>query len=299
MPPPNRPPGPPARPSGTVPYPGAALSFDAIKARVLAKLEDRMDTGASKRMPPSLLRQSLRSAAEQFADQDGRGLPRADRDRLVEEVLAELLGYGPLGELFADPGVREVLVAGPHAVIARRAAGAWGPTPVRFRDEDHLRAALDRLATHADPVGGVTTSVNLFDLKLPNGFRAVGVVPPPALGHPPTVSFVRAEAGAEPVPAAAAGAGSPTASSRPGLPPVPPRTDPPADPLTRHRNRVMERLASRLASLGLYDLRRLEVGERRRVVSAYVAEYVAAEKLYLSDADQGRLVLEVLTAMER
>ncbi|MBA4064134.1 MAG: hypothetical protein C0501_10555 [Isosphaera sp.] len=304
MPPPNRPPGSsPARPSGPVPYPNAALSFDGIKARVLAKLEDRMDAGASKRMPPSLLRQTLRGAAEGFADQDGRGLSRADRDRLVEEVLAELLGYGPLGELFADPAVREVMVAGPQVVIARREMGAWTPTPVRFRDEEHLRTAMDRLATHADPVGGVTTSVNLFDLRLPNGFRAVGVAPPPALGLPPMVGFIRAEpaadlagpaSGRHPVPAAAAGPGSPTASPRPGAAPAGP-----ADGLTRHRNRVMERLASRLASLGVYDLRRLEVGERRRVVAAYVAEYVAAENLYLSDADQGRLILEVLTAMER
>ena len=178
---PPRPPGshatpPAARTSG----PGAGASFEVIRARVLAKLEDRMDPGASKRMPASLLRQSLRTFAEQIAEQDARALSKPDRERLIEEVLAELLGYGPLEELFNDPAVREVLVAGPSAVIVRRANGSWVPTHVRFRDDDHLRTALDRLATHADPVGGVTTSVNLYDLKLPNGFRAVAVIPPPA-----------------------------------------------------------------------------------------------------------------------
>src|SRR5262245_60767102 len=169
--PPPRLPGPgtgPAAPRAGPMPPGA--SFEAVKTRVLAKLEDRLDPTISKRMPASLLRQSLRTFAEQLADQEGRGLSRPDRDRLVEEVLAELLGYGPLEELFRDPAVREVLVAGPHAVIARREMGNWLPTSVKFRDEDHLLTALDRMATHADPVGGVTTSVNLFDLKLPNGF---------------------------------------------------------------------------------------------------------------------------------
>src|SRR5262245_27812466 len=203
------------RRSGPVLAPGAATSFDAVKNRVLAKLEDRLDVSASKRMPSSLLRQSLRTFAEQIAEQECRGLGRADRDRLVEEVLADLLGYGPLEELFRDATVREVLVAGPHAVIVRREHGGWVPTSVRFRDENHLRTTLDRLATHADPVGGVTASVNLFDLKLPNGFRAVGVVPPPALGASPSVAFIRFEIA--PI-APPTGAAQPGSGSRPGLP---------------------------------------------------------------------------------
>jgi hypothetical protein len=322
---PHRPPGPSPRKSGPIPYPGPAASFDAVKARVLAKLEDRMDLGASKRMPSSLLRQSLRTLAEQIADQEGRGMGRADRDRLVEGVLAELLGYGPLEELFRDPAVLEVLVAGPHAVIVRREHGGWAPTSVRFKDEDHLRTAIDRLATHADPVGGVTTSVNLFDLKLPNGFRAVGVVPPPALGVSASVAFVRFDAnapqptalaglpGVEARPAQPAGGsasvatratpGSPLASPRPGSGPITTPAPRPilseGDPLFRLRNRIIERLITKLANLGVYDLHKIDGGELRRAVAAYVAEYVAAENIYLSETDQARLQLEILTAMRR
>ncbi len=322
---PQRPPGPSPRKSGSVPFPGAAPSFDAVKTRVLSKLEDRMDLGASKRMPSSLLRQSLRTLAEQVAEQEGRGMGRADRDRLIEGVLAELLGYGPLEELFRDPTVLEVLVAGPHAVIVRREHAGWAPTSIRYKDEDHLRTSLDRLATHADPVGGVTTSVNLFDMKLPNGFRAVGVVPPPALGASASVAFVRFDASApQPValtglasgevrPAQPAGGsasagtrsapGSPLASPRPGSGPVTTPAPRPilseSDPLFRHRNRIIERLISKLAGLGVYDLHKIDGGELRRAVVAYVAEYVATESIFLSDTDQARLQLEILTAMRR
>jgi hypothetical protein len=223
------------------------------------------------------------------------------------------------------------MVAGPHAVIVRREMESWMPANVRFRDEDHFRAALDRLATHADPVGGVTASVNLFDLKLPNGFRAVGVVPPPALGQPAIASFIRWEAGSSgitppqpasgmypPLPAASGSAsaatgkpvpGSITTSPRPGsgLTGTPlSRTAMPAavpagetDPLSRHRKRIIERLITKLASLGVYDLQQVEITELRRIVAAYIAEYVATEKFYLSDTDQGRLMLEILTAMHR
>jgi hypothetical protein len=310
---------PAARKASPSAFSGQAPVFEVARSRVLAKLEDRMDVSASKRMPSSLLRQSLRTFAEQLAEQEGRGLPRPERERLVEEVLAELLGYGPLEELFHDQTVREVLVAGPHAVLVRREHGTWLPANVRFRDEEHLRKAIDRLATHADPVGGVTTSVNLFDLKLPNGFRAVAVVPPPALGMPANVAFIRIDptvASATPTPPAWVGASmhaTPAADralpdalnapSRPGSGSVAPSAsrpiDPGADPLAKHRTRLMERLLAKLASLGVYDVRRLEVAEFRKVVAAYVAEYCAKEAPLLNDTEQARLQLEILTAMHR
>ena len=155
--------------SGIISTGATTQSFETIKLRVLAKLEDRMDPSTSKRMPVSLLRQSLRTYAEQIAEQEGRGLAKPDRERLVDDVLAELLGYGPLEELFSDQTVREVMVIGPQVVLVRREMGGWIPSNVRFRDDEHLGASLDRLATHADPIGDITTSVNTFDLKMPNG----------------------------------------------------------------------------------------------------------------------------------
>ena len=217
----QRPSGPAAaaRLSGSVAF-DKSPTYEAIKARVVSKLEDRLNPAASKRMPASILRQSLRTHAEQIAEQEGNRLPKLERERLVDEALAEVLGYGPLDELFKDPSVREVLVADPHAVLVRRDTAGWLPTNVKYRDEAHLRSTLDRLATHADPVGGVTASVNLFDLKLPNGFRAVAVIPPDACGQPPNVAFVRVEANppalaADSAPTTLSGRLLNTATSRP------------------------------------------------------------------------------------
>lgn len=339
----------PAWKSGTFPY-SQAQSFESLKARVLTKLEDRLDPSASKRMPPSLLRQSIRQHAEQIAEQEARGLSRPERDRLIDVVLSELLGYGPLEELFNDPSVREIMVTGPHAIIVRRDQGQWLPTNIKYRDEEHVRWSLDKLSTHADPLGGQINSLNLFDMQIPNGFRVVAIIPPEALGHPATASFIRTEsAPAQPAPMAmpepapppparypaaattsasaatnrsASAAtnrsasiatrpvpGSITASPRPGSGIVatpPPRnagSDSAAssgpDLLARHRNRIIERLISKMASLGIYDLGRVEITELRKIVTAYVREYVEKEKIYLSEIDQCRLMLEILTAMQR
>ena len=71
------------------------------------------------------------------------------------------------------------------------------------------------------------------------------------------------------------------------------------DPLERHRVRITERLIGKLASLGVYDLSRVDTAELRKVVAAYVDEYCQTEKVYLSPTDQGRLTLEILTGMNR
>jgi hypothetical protein len=331
---PPRPPGPSAVPpaarkSGVIPH--SPVPFETVKQRVLAKLADRMDLNASKRMPPSLLRQNLRQYADQITESEARGFAKPERDRIVDEVLAELLGYGPLEELFADPAVREVMVTGPGAVIARREQGHWLPTSVKFRDETHVRAVLDKVATHADPVGPVMASVSVFDMRLPNGFRVLAVIPPEALGQPATGVFLREppapaqtavpKDGSAPLPGLPATGSTSNGTLRtvsgtvpahattrtPGSGPVstpPPRSNPsdsPAtnDPLARHRTRILERLLAKFASLKVYDLHRLDAHELEKIIAAYVSEYAEAEKIYLSDTDQGRLTLEILTSLRR
>ena len=61
----------------------------------------------------------------------------------------------------------------------------------------------------------------------------------------------------------------------------------------------MEGLLKKFASLGLYDVQRLDVNELRRIITAYVHEFTDAEKIYLSDTDQGRLALEILTSLRK
>lgn len=309
---------PPRQPGAARPFAAQSMTFDAVKDRLLAKLEDRFDMSSSKRMPQSLLKQSLRQTADQLADVEARGFAKADRDRLVEAVLNEFLGYGPLEELFRDAVVREIMVTGPGAVIVRRDSAQWMPTSVRFRDEAHVRATLDKMATHADPVGPVMASMAAFDVKLPNGFRALALTPPDALGLPATAVFVREKTIPQPGAAELSG-------SRPGLPTAAPKSNPalpavsapkpgselvrtPAPrgpesqqfgPLTRHRNRVLERILTKFASAGVHDVSRFDATELQRIVAAYVSEYATAEKVYLSDADRDRLTLEVLAALRQ
>ena len=314
----------PQRNSGSFPMPASRGSsghtipaYEVLKVRVLMKLQDKLDPQAAKRMPESLLRQTAKQTIEQIVDADFPRMSRGERDRLSEDVLSEAFGFGPLEELFRDATVKEILVLGPQAIVVRRESG-WVPTNVKFLDPEHLQETLDKVLIHGDVVSPGLPATAL-DIKMRNGFRVVAIVPPPILDQSPTVHFTRVEEAPKPAPAkpmvptvaTAAHQPAPPASGmfpKPGstrLPTPAPRTSPldsPAPgegPLTRHRVRITERLIKKMASLGVYDLQRVEITELRKVVTAYIREYCDVEKVLLSDAEQGRLMLEILAAMHR
>jgi hypothetical protein len=279
--------------------------YEIIKARVLVRLNDRLDPSKSRRMPPSLFQQTARQLIEQTIEAEGSRLSRLERERLAEDVFSEAFGFGPLEELFRDATAKEIMILGPHAVVVRREQG-WTPTNVKFRDEEQIRLILGRVATQGEAVAaGLPPSV--IDAKLANGFRAVAVLPPEVLGTPATAVFVRPpDAPAAATPESGGTGMHPALSMGTGrVAPPNPRSGsvevpaPGEQTLSRYRAKVTERIIVKLASLGVYDLSEVEIGELRRLVAAVVQEFCAAEKIYLSDTDQGRLTLEILTGMNR
>lgn len=307
MPLPSRPPGSsPSLPAVRGPGSTAAIPvYEIVKARVLVRLNDRLDPGKSRRMPPSIFQQTARQLVEQAIEAEGSRLGRGDREKLAEEVLGEAFGFGPLEELFRDATAKEIMVLGPQAVVVRREQG-WAPTNVKFRDEEHLRVILGRVAGLGEAVAaGLPPSV--IDAKLANGFRAVAVLPPAVLGTPATAVFVRPPDAPAPAvqvsgatgmhPVLSAGTGRVASPGpRPGAVESP---APGSQTLGRYRARVTERIVVKLAGLGVYDLSEVEIGELRKLVAATVEEFCAAERIYLSGTDQGRLTLEILTGMNR
>jgi hypothetical protein len=288
-------------------------AYEVLKVRVLLKLQDKLDPGRARRMPESLLKQTARQQTEQIIETEFPRMNRADRDRLIVDVLSEAFGFGPLEELFGDATVKEILVLGPQAIVARREQG-WLPTNVKFLDTDHLQETLDKVVLHGEAVSpGLPPSA--LDTRLPNGFRAVAVIPPPVLDQSAIVLFTRldppapvavpAAALATPAVAPAASVAGPPSGRFTRLPTPAPRSSPldstaPGEgPLAKHRVRITERLITKMASLGVYDLQRVEITELRKVVTAYIREYCDAEKILLSDAEQGRLMLEILSAVPR
>ncbi len=108
----------------------------------------------------------------------GRPVPRADRDRLIEEIYHDVLGLGPLEPLLADDSISEIMVNGPYKVYVER-RGHIEKATLSFTGEAHLRRIIDRIVSR---VGRrVDESSPMCDARLPDGSRVNAIIPPLAL----------------------------------------------------------------------------------------------------------------------
>ncbi len=108
-------------------------------------------------------------------------LTDAQRDRLVQEVLEELIGFGPIQTFLDDPGISEVMVNGPDLVFIER-EGVLIETDVKFDDEAHVFRIINRMI---HPLGKrLDSDTPTVDARLPDGSRVNAVVPPVSVDGP-------------------------------------------------------------------------------------------------------------------
>src|SRR5688500_317179 len=111
-------------------------------------------------------------------DKQRHALNHAERRKLVDDVLDELLGLGPLEPLLKDNTITDSLVNGHNSVIVER-YDVLEPSPVRFKDEKHLIRIIQKIVS---AVGRrVDESAPMVDARLADGSRVNAVVPPLAL----------------------------------------------------------------------------------------------------------------------
>jgi pilus assembly protein CpaF len=123
----------------------------------------------------------LPDAVQSLVDEDAAILAPPTRDRLVELILREAVGLGPLEELLADPAVEEVMVNGHEQVFVER-SGRIERTDVAFSSEQALRDAIERILT---PLGRRVDELSpMVDARLEDGSRVHVVIPPLAVDGP-------------------------------------------------------------------------------------------------------------------
>lgn len=104
-----------------------------------------------------------------------------DRKKVVEELINDLTGFGPINPLLLDPDVSEVMVNGPNQVYVER-DGKLELTQVQFRDDEHVMNVIDKIVA---PIGRrIDESSPMVDARLPDGSRVNIIIPPLALDGP-------------------------------------------------------------------------------------------------------------------
>ncbi|MCC6420694.1 MAG: CpaF family protein [Gemmataceae bacterium] len=130
---------------------------------------------------PERLRREVRNLAIKLAQSSPELLNEVDRERLIDEIMAEAFGLGPIDGLMKDSTVSDILVNGPHQVYIER-NGRLEPTDLLFADDAHLMQIIQRIAAR---VGRRADEMSpMVDARLPDGSRVNAIVPPLALDGP-------------------------------------------------------------------------------------------------------------------
>jgi pilus assembly protein CpaF len=136
--------------------------------------------------PVKVRQQVARQVDEAVSHHEVAPLSNEERALVIEELVADICGLGPVDGLFADPSVSDILVNGPSEVWVDR-FGRLERTGVRFDDEQHLMRLLDRLvASHGRHLDEASPYV---DVRLADGSRLHAVIPP--LAEAPVMSIRR------------------------------------------------------------------------------------------------------------
>ncbi|NLY58405.1 MAG: CpaF family protein, partial [Gammaproteobacteria bacterium] len=129
---------------------------------------------------PSLVR-FVSAKVGEYTRQAQFAISRYETDRLTEELVDELVGFGPLEVLLRDRTVSEILVNGPQRIFIER-NGVLQHSDLRFMDDQHLLRVIQRILA---PLGRrLDESSPMVDARMPDGSRINAVIPPVALDGP-------------------------------------------------------------------------------------------------------------------
>lgn len=178
------------QPSSDVPWVARLLNRNAVtptaeyqelKFSLHRKLLDRVNLEVISTMATERVRAEIRSAVSRLVEEERTPLTLTEKDRVIEEVLDEVFGLGPLEPLLQDPSISDILVTTPKLVYIER-AGKLTRTPVEFKDNSHLLRIIEKIVSR---VGRrIDESSPMVDARLPDGSRVNAVIAPIAVDGP-------------------------------------------------------------------------------------------------------------------
>jgi pilus assembly protein CpaF len=163
--------------------PGVSGQKDAytdLKTRVQNRLLSELDPSTDITRVNEV-RSAIQDLFEQVLAEENIVLSRPERQRLFEQISAEILGFGPLQPLLEDETITEVMVNGAKNIYVER-AGKITRIPVAFENDEHVLRIIDRIVS---PLGRrIDESSPYVDARLPDGSRVNAVIPPISLVGP-------------------------------------------------------------------------------------------------------------------
>jgi len=175
---------PAAADTGKTAGPQQAVQRDAykkLKEQMHLKLLDQFDLTVLESLAPDKLRHEIATAIDGMLLDEETPVSGLERRMLVRDIQHEMLGFGPLELLMADPSVSDILVNAYDKIYVER-RGKLELSDVTFTDDRHLLRIIDKIVSL---VGRrIDESSPMVDARLPDGSRVNAVIPPIALDGP-------------------------------------------------------------------------------------------------------------------
>jgi pilus assembly protein CpaF len=147
-----------------------------VQNQLIAELDPKMDMSRTDEV-----RETIEELFDQILADENLVLSRAERQRLFEMIVSEILGYGPIEPLLADDSVSEIMVNGAKQIYVER-NGKLVKTNFVFESDDHAMRIIDRIVA---PLGRrIDESSPYVDARLPDGSRVNAIIPPLAINGP-------------------------------------------------------------------------------------------------------------------
>src|SRR6266481_1474879 len=179
-PPPGGPPKPPAEgPLSQSAAPARDAQRDVrsrLQSRIINNLDPRLDLSDAK-----AVKSSIEEMFNKFIDEEGIVVTRVERQRMLEQIMDEILGFGPIQPLLNDDTITEIMVNGPFRTYVER-KGKLQLSDVTFVSDEHVSRVIERIIA---PIGRRVDEAKPFeDARLPDGSRVNIIIPPLALNGP-------------------------------------------------------------------------------------------------------------------
>jgi pilus assembly protein CpaF len=152
-----------------------------LKSQIHKKLLGVLNLERVSSLPKERLRAEIGRVVERLLEDERVPMTAAEQNRIVEEVLDEVLGLGPLEPLLKEPAISDILVNRFDKVYIER-GGKLSEVPVRFRDNAHLLHIIEKIVSQ---VGRrIDEAQPIVDARLLDGSRVNAIIPPLALDGP-------------------------------------------------------------------------------------------------------------------
>ena len=163
------------------PADGQSTRYTELKVTLHQRLLDMINLAVIDKMEPEEFRREIGEMVRELLLEENKPLNLTERTQLVDDILDELLGLGPIEPLLKDVTVTDILVNSYRHVFVER-DGRLEQTPVQFKDNRHLLRIIDKIVS---AVGRrVDESSPMVDARLADGSRINAIIPPLAIDGP-------------------------------------------------------------------------------------------------------------------